>query len=53
MKVNHYIIEFVGHHQQDVYAVSSEMAIILAQAEQIKAGLNPNVISVKKNGRTV
>lgn len=53
MKIDHYIIEFVDYHQQDIYAISSEMAIILGQAEQIKAGLNPNVISVKKNGRTV
>lgn len=53
MKIDHYIVKFVGHKERDIYAVNSEMAIILARSEQAEAGLSLNVVSVQKNGRVV
>jgi hypothetical protein len=53
MKIDHYIVRFVGHKERDVYAYCSEMAITLARAEQTIAGLDPNVISVQKDGQVV
>lgn len=48
MKIEHYIITFIDRKQQDVYAMTEREAVVLGQAEQIKLGLNANVITVEK-----
>lgn len=53
MKIYHFIVIFANHNCQEVYASIKREAIILTQAKQIEAGLNYNVVAVKKEGRLV
>lgn len=48
MKIDHYIVTFMDYKQQDVYAKTEKEAMLLGQAEQIKLGLNANVVTVGK-----
>jgi hypothetical protein len=51
--IYHFIVIFTDHNYQEVYASIKREAVILAQARQIEAGLNYNVVAVKKEGRLV
>lgn len=54
MKSYEFTVVFTNHTFRVVYTGNREQAIILAQAEQIKAGMSYNVCFVKdENGNVI
>lgn len=53
MKIYSFVVVFTSHAIQKVLAGNRKEAVILAQGEQIKAGLEYNVEFVKKEGKII